>query len=916
MFAKKLLKIALLSTVVLSAIPFMNGNEIEKASAEGVSMPTPPLLITEIVPNSENKTNNAGKVVDGFEYIELYNNSDAPVPLKGYQILNYASSTLSRWNLTADQVVQPHTVMVLWVKSPDLTVTLDEFNASYGGSQVTAGQFYEIAGQGLSNTGSRRLILSSPDGIEISRAEYVGINDVSDNTSIVYAYPTDGTSLMRKVANKQTPTPGSLVAGQAPGSYAPAPPSGLAAKAGDREVQLSWNAPAAGTAAVQYRIYVNGKMLNDTVTDSTYNAYTVKGLTNNTTYTIGVAALSETNQMSVPTVVKSKPVPPAPDTVKPTAPKGLNAQAGYGEVALAWQPNTEADIAAYRIYKDGKLAVTVNDATYSAAVQALTGGVSYRFELTAVDSSNNESSKSAAVTAVPDHQIVTQESMGFQVEEPFPPFEEYLNVSQPGVVVPGLRQGLVPQGMDYIDGKDWFVLSYYRPDKRPSMLTFVDANTGSMTKALHLYNTDGTIYNGHAGGVTVSRKHAWIANNRYLYQIDLQDIDAQASNSNLKFTPNGFAVYNNASFATYADGTLWTGDYYQPPSYPTDPRQLLTNRDGVEYGAWLTGYKLDAETDNLPADQAPEPGKAAIPDYILSIQGKIQGAAFTGDDILLSYTAENAYSQLLKYSNPMHEAPHTYVTIDGKQVPVWFLDSVNQKDVMTIPPYAEEIVVRNGLAYIDFESGSNTYSPYAYYPIDRVHAVDLQAWERYGKVFVEGPASPMMHHDQGQLKVTHELGEKGTFNVTAQAVFTSSNPSVATVSASGLVTAVGVGEATITASVNEVGSAGYAIQVQPRLQSITLKDLNDWVKKGTQTPLKVVASYSDGSTVDVTANSHWVVSNPRVAEVTADGVLVAKFPGRTLIRAEFGGITTSMFPVIVRGTPDHHPNEESELQSE
>jgi hypothetical protein len=895
--AKRLLKIVTLCSVFLTVTPVMNWNSTGVVKAEEIAQPIPPLLITEIVANSANKMNDAGKDTDGFEYIEIYNNSDAPVSLKGYQILYYASSTLSRWNLTADQTVQPHNAMVLWVKSPNLTVTLDEFNASYG-SQVDAGQFYEITGQGLSNSGSRRLILSSPDGIEISRAEYVGINDVSDNTSIVYAYPTDGSTLMRKVANKQQPTPGALTAGQAPSTFAPVPPANLTAVPGDREVSLNWTVPDGGSqTATAYRVYLNGKLTDNTVTGTTYTRLT--GLTNFTTYTIALAAVNGTNQISVPSVVKAKPVPPVTDKVKPAAPVGLTTQTGLGEATLLWQPNTEADIAAYKIYKDGKLALTVSDATYSATVPALTGGAAYKFELTALDSSNNESLKSAPVTAIiAAHQPVTQESMGFQVDEQFPPFEEYLNVSRPEVVVPGLKQGLVPQGLDYIDGKDWFVISYYRPDKRPSVLSFVDAKTGAMAKSLHMYGTDGAPYNGHAGGVTVSRKHAWIANNKNLYQVDLQNIDTLPDNTNVNFTANSFPVVNNASFVTYANGALWSGDYYQPPSYATDPAQLLTNRDGVQYGAWLAGYKLDADTDNLPADKISAAGKPAVPDYILSVQGKIQGASFSGDDILLSYTTENAYSQLLKYKNPMNEAPHTYVTIEDKQVPVWFLDSVNQEDVITIPPYAEEIVVRNVRAYIDFESGSNTYSPYAYYPIDRLHSIDLQAWERYDKIYIEGPAAPMTHRDTGQLKVTHELGERGVFDVTSQTVFTSSNPAVLTVDSSGRVMAAGVGEATITA---EFGgrTAAYMVQVQPKLEKLAFKHVNFLVKVDSHTTLDVVATYSDGSTAEVAAQSNFVLSNPRKAEVTDDGVLVAKFPGLTLLHAEFGGKRTGDVPVLV-----------------
>ncbi|WNQ09460.1 fibronectin type III domain-containing protein [Paenibacillus aurantius] len=876
----------------LLASSFPGGTKPVKAE-DNVLGPVPSLLITELAPDSPNKTNDAGKVVDGYEFIEVYNNSDVPVPLKGYKILYYSSSTYATWTLNADKSVMPLSSMILWVQSPNLTVTADQFNAAYG-SSIREDQFYPVVTAGFSNTGSRRVLLTTPDGIEISRAEYVGINDAADSTSIVYSYPLNGSTLMRQTAIKQPPTPGVLLPGQAPSAAAPAAPAGLKAAAGDRQVTLSWSV-GADPAHDRYQLLVNGKPADDLITGT---SYTLKGLYNYTSYSIALRAVNQENQISLPVSVKSTPVPAVKDSVAPAAPAGVTAEAGAGEVKLSWQPNAEGDVMAYRIYTDGKLSQTVDSSTYSATVPNLTGGTAYRFETAALDSSNNESAKSASETAVPEHQPITQEDMGFEAPDPFEPFTEYLDTSEPGAFVPGLRQNLIPQGIDYVKEKNWTVISAYRSDKRPSMLSFLDDATGKLVKSFHLYNPDGTPYNGHAGGVTVSGKHTWVANNRFLYQNSLEDVYRQQDNTNLTFTPGGFRVYNNASFATYADGTLWTGDYYYPPSYQTPANQKLINRDGVEYGAWMTGYKLDPETDNLPAGRKLDDATPVTPDYILSIPNKIQGAAFAGDHILLSYTAENAYSSLLKYRNPMKDAPHTYVEIDGKQVPVWFLDSAEKEDEMMIPPYAEEISVRGNKACLVFESGASTFSPYMYYPIDQVHCLDLAAWEAYDGISIQGLDETMVHGSAASLKVLHALGEKGTFDVTKPSVLTTSNPAVALVSPEGILLATGPGEAVITAEY-EGRKAERTVKVIPRLDSLTLQVPEHPVDRGAVIPIKVTAFYSDGLDKDVTASARYLLSRTETAELQ-NGVWTARTPGRTLITASYEGKETEPSALVVR----------------
>jgi len=91
------------------------------------------------------------------------------------------------------------------------------------------------------------------------------------------------------------------------------------------------------------------------------------------------------------------------DTFPPAAPSGLQATVGPASVELSWEPNTEPDLASYRVYRavaDGEF-VRAADVppvpTYSD--KSIERGKEYRYVVTAVDRAGNESPRSAVSEA-------------------------------------------------------------------------------------------------------------------------------------------------------------------------------------------------------------------------------------------------------------------------------------------------------------------------------------------------------------------------------------------------------------------------------------------------------------------------------------------------------------------------------------
>ncbi|MBN1477193.1 family 10 glycosylhydrolase, partial [Candidatus Sumerlaeota bacterium] len=112
--------------------------------------------------------------------------------------------------------------------------------------------------------------------------------------------------------------------------------------------------------------------------------------------------------------VNTAPWPDMPwktsDTVPPAAPTGLAATAGYGQVSLGWNDNTEQDLDGYNVYRsttsgsgytqiNGSL-VTSSDYTDNS----VTNFTTYYYVVTAVDDTPNanESGNSAEASATPE----------------------------------------------------------------------------------------------------------------------------------------------------------------------------------------------------------------------------------------------------------------------------------------------------------------------------------------------------------------------------------------------------------------------------------------------------------------------------------------------------------------------------------
>ena len=156
------------------------------------------------------------------------------------------------------------------------------------------------------------------------------------------------------------------------------------------------------------------------------------------------------------------------------------------------------------------------------------------------------------------------------------------------------------------------------------------------------------------------------------------------------------------------------------------------------------------------------------------------------------------------------------------------------------------------------------------------------------------PANPTIAAgttQQFQLIGTYSNGTT-TVNLTNSAWWQSSNWRTAFTRGSGLAYGFSSGSVTITGNYRGLTAATTTLTVSnATIVSIAITPSAPTILLGAMEPFTATATFSDGSTQDITLISKWSSSAPKVAVVNQIGVASSASNGETNISAEFEGVT-------------------------
>ncbi|HET9627839.1 MAG TPA: Ig-like domain-containing protein, partial [Kofleriaceae bacterium] len=152
-----------------------------------------------------------------------------------------------------------------------------------------------------------------------------------------------------------------------------------------------------------------------------------------------------------------------------------------------------------------------------------------------------------------------------------------------------------------------------------------------------------------------------------------------------------------------------------------------------------------------------------------------------------------------------------------------------------------------------------------------------------------------------QLTASGHFSDGSVVDVTGQVAWSSTSPAIGAVSATGVVSALGLGTATVQASLGGVtGTQTIGISAAV-LQVLVVTPAVVSLPVGLGQGLIATATFSDGSLVDVTTQVTWSSDHSNVATVTnvgAQGVVTAIAPGTATITAQKGTITAHAAVIV------------------
>jgi len=163
---------------------------------------------------------------------------------------------------------------------------------------------------------------------------------------------------------------------------------------------------------------------------------------------------------------------------------------------------------------------------------------------------------------------------------------------------------------------------------------------------------------------------------------------------------------------------------------------------------------------------------------------------------------------------------------------------------------------------------------------------------------------PAVSHNL-DIGATQQFSAIGTYSdgssadISAQVMWLSSNPQVATIYANGLATAVTAGTANITATLGGVTSPATALAVQA-LSSIAVSPAspNNLAIGATQN-FTAIGTFADGSLMNITSQVTWSSTVPGITTIATGGTATGVKSGTVNITAAMAGITSHPIALTV-----------------
>lgn len=166
-------------------------------------------------------------------------------------------------------------------------------------------------------------------------------------------------------------------------------------------------------------------------------------------------------------------------------------------------------------------------------------------------------------------------------------------------------------------------------------------------------------------------------------------------------------------------------------------------------------------------------------------------------------------------------------------------------------------------------------------------------------IAISPAASSMPVNTSQQFTATGSYSDGSSADITSLVTWSSSNTGKATVSATGMVSATAAGSTNISADFAGVSQSTSLTITAPTIVSIAVTPVGQTLGIGISQQYTATATYSDGSSADLSNGVTWSSSANSVATVSSSGVITTVAAGTANITATLGSLTDSSTLTVV-----------------
>lgn len=269
-------------------------------------------------------------------------------------------------------------------------------------------------------------------------------------------------------------------------------------------------------------------------------------------------------------------------------------------------------------------------------------------------------------------------------------YPQYMQNKQDVCKIPALNDGFMPQGLSYAGDNVYIFSGYHGKDIE------LHLSENGTPKQIIAVDENGNRLQGHGGGITCIKDYVYLADNSQLVIFRLSELK-NAAHLDKVARVAVFPVDTAASFCFATEQYIFVGEFFRAKDYEIDPSHAYTTPSGDAHRALVSCYPLNE--DGSIAD--------AYPLYSISIPHQVQGFAVKGDTFITSQSWGLSSSKITFYKG-LGETDTT-ISVSGKAVPLYYLDSTNRSQTVKMPAFSEELTVVGDRVLVSFESACNKY---------------------------------------------------------------------------------------------------------------------------------------------------------------------------------------------------------------